>query len=175
MNKFLIVVDIQNDFVEGALGTKEAISIVDNAVAKISAFNGNIIVTMDTHNEDYLNTQEGKKLPVSHCIKNTEGWKLNSKILSVLKDKEYTVIEKPTFGSFELINTVKALCKAGEELSIELIGLCTDICVVSNALLLKVAFTEAEISVDSACCAGVTQQKHEAALETMRSCQINII
>lgn len=174
MKRFLVVVDMQNDFVDGALGSEQAAAIVPAAVEKISSFDGDIFVTLDTHFEDYLQTSEGKKLPVAHCIKGTNGWRLNKDIKAVLDEKDFTEVEKNTFGSVNLPGLIKKA--AGEEdFSIELIGLCTDICVVSNALLLKVSFPEAPISVDSACCAGVTNEKHEAALETMRSCQIDVL
>lgn len=174
MKKFLVAVDLQNDFIDGALGTKEAIAIVDNAASKIKDFDGEIFVTYDTHFDNYLSTAEGKKLPVPHCIKGTFGWELNEKIADSLKGKRFTKVEKPTFGSTELAKLIEKAAD-GEDFSIELIGLCTDICVVSNALLLKAAFYEKEISVSSACCAGVTLQTHNAALETMKMCQINII
>jgi nicotinamidase-related amidase len=174
MKRFLVVVDMQNDFVDGALGSEQAAAIVPAAVKKISSFDGDIFVTLDTHFEDYLQTSEGKKLPVAHCIKGTNGWRLNKDIKAVLDEKDFTEVEKNTFGSVNLPGLIKKA--AGEEdFSIELIGLCTDICVVSNALLLKASFPEAPISVDSACCAGVTNEKHKAALETMRSCQIDVL
>jgi len=175
VKKILVVVDMQKDFIDGALGTKEAQAIVPDAVKKIEAFEGAIYVTYDTHYEDYMETSEGKKLPVPHCIVETDGWMLDSRIQAALdKKEEYTEIEKPSFGSCDLPFVIMEE-NPDEELEIELIGLCTDICVVSNALMLKAYFPEAEISVDSSCCAGVTPEKHEAALETMRSCQINII
>lgn len=174
MKKFLVAVDLQNDFIDGALGTNEAKAIVDNAASKIKDFDGEIFVTYDTHFDNYSDTAEGKKLPVPHCIKGTLGWELNEKIANALSTKHYTKVEKPTFGSTELAGLIEKAAN-GEDFTIELIGLCTDICVVSNALLLKAAFYEKEISVNSACCAGVTPQTHNAALETMRMCQINII
>lgn len=174
MKKILIVVDIQKDFVDGALGTKEAVAIVPKAVEKIKGFDGEIFVTFDTHFENYMDTCEGKKLPVPHCIKGTAGWQLNDDISSALSCKEYTRVEKLTFGSEELPKLIKSAVK-DEAFSIELIGLCTDICVVSNALILKASFPEAEITVDAACCAGVTPESHNAALLTMKMCQINII
>ena len=174
MKKFLIVVDIQNDFVDGALGSEEAVKIIPNAARKIKDFDGEIFVTYDTHFENYSNTLEGKKLPVAHCIKGTTGWNLNPDIAKSLEGKKYKSIEKHTFGSAELPQILKE--SIGEETAeITLIGLCTDICVVSNALLIKAALTETEIYVDSACCAGVTPSSHKAALDTMRSCQINIL
>ncbi len=171
MKKFLIVVDMQKDFVDGALGTKEAISIVPNVVSKIRAFDGRIFATLDTHYENYMDTAEGKNLPVPHCIRETDGWQLDKAVAAALEAKGYTPVEKSTFGSVDLPLILKdAVGK--EKFSVELVGLCTDICVVSNALLLKAYFPEAEIRVDSSCCAGVTPTAHGAALETMRSCQI---
>lgn len=174
MKHFLIVVDIQNDFVDGALGTKEAVEIIPNAVKRIEEFDGEIIVTYDTHTKDYLSSLEGKKLPVTHCIKDTYGWQLNEKIKTALKDKNYITIEKPTFGSVALPKVILEKSK-GEDFDITLIGLCTDICVVSNALVLKANFTDKEIYVDSSCTAGVTVESHNAALKTMQMCQINIL
>jgi len=174
LKNILIVVDMQKDFVDGALGTSEAASIVPNVVDKINSFSGDIFVTYDTHFDNYMDTSEGKKLPVPHCIKGTDGWKLNDDVYNALKDKEYTEIEKNTFGSVEL----PAIIDFGldeEEYNIELIGLCTDICVVSNALLIKANYPEANITVDASCCAGVTVESHNAAIKTMQMCQINII
>lgn len=173
MKKILIVVDMQKDFVDGALGTKEAVAIVPNVVKKINEFDGDIFVTYDTHFGNYMNTNEGKNLPVPHCIKGTDGWKLDDKVVAALAEKKYTEIEKITFGSVELPKLVKEA--AGEEdFSIELVGLCTDICVVSNALLLKANFPEVDIAVDASCCAGVTPKSHESALDTMKMCQIEV-
>ncbi len=173
MKKTLVVVDMQQDFVDGALGTEEAVAIVDNVVNKINAFDGHIFVTYDTHFENYMETSEGKNLPVPHCIKGTEGWKLNANVADALEGKAYTEVEKITFGSVDLPSLVKEAV-GDDEFSIELIGLCTDICVVSNALLLKANYPEADISVDASCCAGVTPATHKAALDTMRCCQIQI-
>ena len=174
MKKILVVVDIQNDFVNGALGTREAVAIIDNAVQKIKNFDGDIFVTLDTHYENYMQTLEGQKLPVPHCIKNTNGWLLNPKIADALKNRNYKTVEKLTFGSTELPQLIKETM-GDNQAEITLIGLCTDICVVSNALLLKANFTDVEIYVDSSCCAGVTPETHNAALEVMKCCQINII
>ncbi|MBE7033696.1 MAG: cysteine hydrolase [Ruminococcaceae bacterium] len=171
MQKILVVVDMQKDFVDGALGTKEAQAIVDNVVKKIEDFDGSIYVTYDTHFEDYLETDEGKNLPVVHCVRDTDGWKLNEKVQAALDKKSYTEVEKITFGSIDL-PFVLAEENEMDDAEIEVIGLCTDICVVSNALILKANYPDINISVDSSCCAGVTPEKHEAALETMRSCQI---
>lgn len=173
MKKILIVVDMQKDFVDGALGTKEAMGIVDKVVDKINNHNGDIIVTYDTHGEDYMNTSEGKNLPVPHCIEGSEGWKLDAKVEEALSKREYTSIKKPTFGSVDLPQYIEENYNV-EDIEIELVGLCTDICVVSNALLLKANFIETPISVDATCCAGVTPDTHKAALETMKMCQIKV-
>lgn len=171
--KILVVVDMQNDFINGSLGTGEAQAIVENAVSVIEAFEGTIFVTMDTHQSNYLETAEGKKLPVVHCVRETDGWQLNERIMTAVSQKEYTVIEKGTFGSTRL---VEEIAKVGtqEELEIECFGLCTDICVVSNVLLIKASFPEAKITVRADCCAGVTPETHEAALTTMKMCQIEM-
>lgn len=174
MENILIVVDMQNDFVDGALGTEEARGIVDRTAEKIAGFEGRIFATLDTHHPDYLETAEGRKLPVPHCIKDTQGWQLNEKVRQALSGKNYKTIEKPTFGSLTLAEELRAIREQGE-IQVELVGLCTDICVVSNALLLKANFPEMGIKVDASCCAGVTPQTHRAALETMKMCQIDII
>lgn len=171
MNKLLIVVDMQKDFVDGALGTPEAVAIVDNVVAKIEHHTGDILVTYDTHSAAYSETQEGKHLPVPHCIKGTAGWELDAKVQAALDKKAYVAIEKPTFGSVALPEYIRTHYDP-TAIEIQLIGLCTDICVVSNALLLKAHFTETKISVDATCCAGVTVESHQAALTTMKMCQI---
>lgn len=168
--RVLVVVDMQNDFIDGALGTKEAEAIIDNVNQKIINYrnSGDVVVfTRDTHHEDYLNTTEGKKLPVPHCIKGTDGWQITSKI-EVFDDK---IIDKPTFGSLELAEYVDKFNVS----SIEIIGLCTDICVISNAMIMKAKFPEINISVDSSCCAGVTPESHNNALKAMEMCHIEII
>ncbi len=173
MKRFLIVVDMQKDFVSGSLGTAEAQAIVPNVVKKINEFDGEIIVTFDTHTQDYLHTAEGKKLPVVHCVADTGGWQLDEAVAAALDGRDYTTVKKPTFGSIELPALLKE--KAGDEpFSVELCGLCTDICVVSNALLLKAHFPEYPIAVDATACAGVTPDSHEAALTTMAMCQIDV-
>lgn len=173
MEKILIVVDMQNDFVDGALGSKEAVTIVDNVVNKIKEWEGEIIATYDTHYDDYMETREGKYLPVLHCIKDTFGWQLNDEVQKALDTKEYTKIFKPTFGSTTLVERLKDCDQLNTEVT--LIGLCTDICVVSNALLLKANYPEMNIVVDESCCAGVTPESHNAALTTMKMCQIEVI
>ena len=178
MKHILIVVDMQKDFVDGALGSAEAVAIVDRVTAKIASYAANpdgvIFVTYDTHTEDYKTTSEGKHLPVPHCIKGTAGWQLDAKVAAALEGVPYTAVEKPTFGSVELPGLMKKAV-GEEDFAVELIGLCTDICVVSNTLLLKATYPEASISVDAACCAGVTPATHEAALTTMGMCQIHIL
>lgn len=174
MKHLLVVVDIQKDFVDGALGTAEAVAIVENAAKKIREFDGEIFVTYDTHFENYMETAEGAKLPVPHCIKGNEGWELNADIADALANKKYIAVEKITFGSTELPELVKKAV-GDEDFDVTLIGLCTDICVVSNALIFKANFPEKEVYVDAACCAGVTVDTHNAALATMKMCQINVI
>lgn len=173
MASILIAVDLQNDFVDGALGSPEATAIVDRAAEIIRAFEGAVYVTVDTHSQDYMKTAEGKHLPVPHCIKGTHGWSLNETIQRALDTRTYTAVEKPTFGSVELPALLHAQHGDGPH-RITLIGLCTDICVVSNALLLKASFPESELSVVADACAGVTPESHAAALTVMRSCQIAI-
>ena len=174
MKRFLIVVDMQKDFVDGALGTPEAVAIVPAAAKKIREFDGEIFVTFDTHFENYMDTAEGKKLPVPHCLKGTPGHALDAAIAEALAGKPYTAVEKYTFGAVNL-PALLANAAGKEPFSAELIGLCTDICVISNALLLKAHFPEAPIAVDAACCAGVTPALHTAALAAMQSCQIDVL
>ena len=174
--KVLVVVDMQNDFINGALGTKEAEAVVPGVVEKIREFDGKIIATRDTHGEDYLESEEGKHLPVVHCVKGTEGWEIRREVEEALRAKSgYRVIDKPAFGSVELGKCVKKLDETEESVEeITLIGLCTDICVISNALLLKAYLPEVPVRVEASCCAGVTPQSHEQALEAMKMCQIEI-
>ncbi|MBR2559444.1 MAG: cysteine hydrolase [Firmicutes bacterium] len=172
MRKLLIVVDMQNDFIDGSLGTPEAQAIVGNVAEKIKTYpSEDVFATRDTHGPGYLNTQEGRNLPVEHCIKGTHGWEIRPEIAELLTGAR--IVDKPTFGSTELAEIIAGIAEK-EEISIELVGLCTDICVVSNALLLKARMPEVPISVDPLCCAGVTPEKHDAALVTMASCQIGI-
>lgn len=173
-NNLLIVVDMQIDFIDGALGTAEAESILPNVVQKVRCFDGNVIFTFDTHHEDYLNSQEGRNLPVPHCIKGTKGWQLPDALEELCANRGCLRFEKPTFGSVKLAQYLVDLHQKTPIDSIEIVGLCTDICVASNALLIKAHLPEVPISVDAACCAGVTPAKHAAALETMRSCQIAV-
>ena len=174
MKKILIVIDMQKDFVDGALGTPEAMAIVDSVVNKIETFEGDILATYDTHFADYLETAEGKNLPVPHCIKGTDGWKLNEKVQAALDKKSFERVEKITFGSVGLPGMIEEKYDIND-IEIELIGLCTDICVVSNALILKANFPEISISVDARCCAGVTPKSHSTALSAMAACHIDIV
>lgn len=170
MKKLLVVVDMQKDFIDGALGTPEAVAIVCNVKRKIEEYEASgdeVIFTLDTHEEDYLETQEGKNLPVEHCIRGTEGWELDRS----LREFQGKRFEKNTFGSAQLAEFVSG----NEYESIELVGLCTDICVISNALLIKAMTPETPISVDASCCAGVTPQSHENALNAMKMCHISIV
>ncbi len=173
--KYLIVVDVQKDFVDGSLGTQEAQAMLPALLEKVKNFDGEIIFTRDTHPKNYLETQEGKNLPVEHCIRGTAGWQLVPELEEIRKELHAETYDKPTFGSMVLAGDMRDAYDAGEVDSIELVGLCTDICVISNALLLKATMPEVEISVDAACCAGVTPEKHEAALEVMRSCQVKVL
>lgn len=166
--KYLIVVDMQVDFITGSLGSSLATAIVPNVVEKVKNFDGRIIFTRDTHFDDYLKTQEGTKLPVEHCIKDTYGWQ----ICEELQPYVDTVVDKLTFGSVDLPKMIKDFGEPIDE--IELCGLCTDICVISNAMILKAAFPEVKISIDSSCCAGVTVDSHNTALNAMKAVQIDV-
>ena len=172
MKNILIVVDMQNDFIDGALGTKEAVAIVPKVEEKIRNFDGEVFFTRDTHETYYLETQEGKNLPVKHCIRDTEGWQIRKELDALRKTEP---IDKETFGSTDLAADLLALHEDEEIGSITLVGLCTDICVISNALLLKATLPEVPIYVDAACCAGVTPESHENALKAMETCQIKVM
>ena len=173
--KLLVVIDMQNDFIDGALGTAEAVAIVPAVAEKIAEYRENgfpVIFTRDTHFENYMQTQEGANLPVPHCIKDTDGWNISS----ALDTENSEIVDKPSFGSLEL---AEFICQLNDDVggfeSIELIGLCTDICVISNAMILKATLPEVKIAVDSACCAGVTPESHTNALSAMKMCQISVI
>ena len=166
-----MVVDMQNDFIDGALGTREAQAILPRVKEIVKEFNGKIYFTRDTHLENYMQTQEGKNLPVPHCIKNTNGWEISSELLPYAKN----IIDKPTFGSVELASILVKENEKEKIESITLVGLCTDICVISNALLIKSSLLDAKIIVDASGCAGVTPQSHKNALEAMKMCQIAVI
>ena len=171
MSKILIVVDMQNDFIDGALGTKEAVAIVPYVKEVVENFDGKVLFTRDTHFENYMDTQEGKNLPVPHCIKDTEGWQIRTE-LDVLRKTD--AIDKVTFGSAELPAKLKELNDADAIESITFIGLCTDICVISNVMVTKAFFPEIPVIVDAACCAGVSPETHKNALEAMKVCQVKV-
>ena len=172
MQNILLVIDMQNDFIDGALGTPEAVAIVPKVREKIRNFDGTVLFTRDTHGENYMETQEGKNLPVPHCIRGTEGWQIRPE-LEELRVTE--PIDKGTFGSDELGKILRDLNDEDPIGIITVIGLCTDICVISNALLAKAFLPEVPIEVDASCCAGVTPESHENALKAMASCQIRIV
>lgn len=176
MRKVLVVIDMQNDFIDGALGTEEAQAMLPQLEAKLAREEALLareeallVFTQDTHGADYLETQEGKNLPVPHCIKPEKGWEI-APSLKPFVEKASAVVEKPTFGSLELPKVIAGL----EPDAIELVGLCTDICVIANAMILKAAFPEVPISVDASCCAGVTPESHENALKAMKMCQVAV-
>ena len=173
MKKLLVVVDMQKDFIDGALGTSEAVDIVDPTVQEILSFDGDIVYTLDTHFENYLLSAEGKKLPVTHCVKGTAGWEIDNKIKTAFENKniEPIAFEKFTFGSLELGEYIKT---KGYDY-VQFVGLCTDICVISNVLITKACCPEITISVKADCCAGVTKESHNNALQAMKMCQIDII
>ena len=173
---YLIVVDMQVDFITGSLGSDHAAAIVPNVIEKIRNFDGRIIFTRDTHFDDYLQTQEGKKLPVPHCIKDSDGWQICDEIRQVaetLPAEHVSYVDKPTFGCVKLPEIIKEF---GESIDrMELCGLCTDICVISNAMILKAAFPEVPITIDASCCAGVTNESHRTALNAMQAVQIEVV
>lgn len=171
---------MQNDFISASLGSAEAQDIVSNVKKKIDEYRSrgdSIIFTQDTHCDNYLDTSEGKMLPIKHCIRLTDGWNIHQDLIESMNNDEYLVIEKPTFGSINLMWELEDMIEdcAEEDTELEFVGLCTDICVVSNVLLAKAYYPDLKITVDASCCAGATPKKHKAALEIMKSCQIKII
>ena len=172
MQEILVVVDMQNDFVTGPLGTPEARTILPKVAEKVKNFPGRVLFTRDTHEENYLESPEGKALPVPHCIRGSRGWEICPELETLRKEEP---VDKPTFGSTGLGEVLRAADQYGEKIGkITLVGVCTDICVISNALLLRAFLPEAEIAVDAACCAGVTPESHQTALRAMKACQITI-
>lgn len=172
MQEILVVVDMQNDFVTGPLGTPEARTILPKVAEKVKNFPGRVLFTRDTHEENYLESREGKALPVPHCIRGTRGWEICPELETLRKEEP---VDKCTFGSTGLGEVLRAADQYGEKIGkITLVGVCTDICVISNALLLRAFLPEAEIAVDAACCAGVTPESHQTALRAMKACQITI-
>ena len=178
--KVLVVIDMQNDFIDGALGTPEAVGIVPGVAEKIRTWDGPVYATQDTHFPNYLETQEGRILPVVHCIQGTEGWKIESSVRAALtegagRNESVLYLTKATFGSRDLAEVLVQRRKEEPIEEIVLIGLCTDICVISNALVLKAFLPEVPITVDAACCAGVNPDSHRNALDAMRMCQIGVV
>ena len=172
MRRILVVVDMQKDFIDGSLGTAEAQGIVDNVVSVMLQYSPeDILATRDTHLENYLETQEGRNLPVVHCVRGTPGWELEPRVQQALRGAE--IVDKPTFGSTVLANMLAQIAEQ-EEIEVTLVGLCTDICVVSNALLIKAFLPEVPVKVIASCCAGVTPESHQKALDTMSMCQVTI-
>lgn len=174
MKPLLVVVDMQNDFITQALGTLEAQKILDPLCRKIRQWDGPVVYTRDTHEKNYMETAEGKKLPIPHCIRGTQGWQLAPEIAACVRPGD-EIFDKPTFGSTRLAESVSRMAASGEISSVTLTGVCTDICVISNALLLKAYLPEIPIAVDASCCAGVTPASHENALKAMSACQIDIL
>ncbi len=175
MNNILVVVDMQNDFITGSLGSKAAEKIVENVIEKIKNFDGKIAFTRDTHYDDYMESREGKNLPVMHCVENTKGWEIEEKIKTLQLEKEAPVFDKITFGSKRLGDFLLYMDRLQKVDEVHFVGLCTDICVISNAFLAQAYLPEATIVIDSKCCAGVTQESHETALKAMANCQMKII
>lgn len=171
MQDILIVVDMQNDFIDGALGTAEAVAIVPKVAEKVRDFKGTVIFTRDTHGENYMQTQEGRNLPVPHCIKGSRGWEVCPALEPL---RTGLTIDKPTFGSAELGKVLLELDTKEPVVSITLVGLCTDICVISNAMIAKAFLPEVPVTVDAACCAGVTPESHRNSLSAMKMCQVRI-
>lgn len=173
MRDILIVIDMQKDFIDGALGTPEAVAIVPAVVEKVKGFEGDILFTRDTHFENYMETQEGRNLPVSHCIRGTEGWEICKELQPYAEDRQ--VLDKVTFGAMELGPMLQEMHEEDEISSITFVGLCTDICVISNVMIAKAFLPEVPIIVDAACCAGVTPDSHNTALASMRMCQVQVV
>ena len=170
--RYLLVIDVQNDFVNGSLGSDDAQAVLGNIINKVKNFDGMVTFTRDTHQTDYLSTQEGKYLPVEHCIEGTEGWELVDELKKYAGEHGSIIYDKPSFGNMNLASDIKSLYKQNRLESVEIIGLDTDICVVSNALIIKAAVPELPIYVDPSCCAGSSRERHDAAIEVMKSCQI---
>lgn len=175
MSKYLVVIDMQNDFIDGVLGTEEAKAILPKVIEKVTSFKETVMFTRDTHEENYLETQEGRNLPVEHCIRGTKGWELQKDLNEYAMKNHSLIFDKPAFGSTGLAGCVSGIARMAPIDQIELVGVCTDICVISNALLLKAALPDTEIIVDASCCAGVTPESHKTALAAMKACQVTII
>lgn len=174
MKRLLVVVDMQNDFINGSLGTAEATGIVERVVGEIKSFDGDVIYTKDTHTAEYLKTHEGRQLPVQHCLKGTDGWRLHPDIEKLFLDRQCVGFEKCGFGARDLPAWIAETYPDGLD-EIVLVGLCTDVCVITNAMTLKTFFPETDITVDASCCAGINPEGHANALAAMKVCQINVI
>lgn len=179
MSELLVVIDMQNDFITGALGTEEAKAVVPKVCEKIEGWKDDIILTRDTHHDNYMDTAEGKMLPVPHCLEGTDGWQINEdvnqsyeKMVGMCSGHFFSIVDKPTFGSMDLPKVIELKGKKYDR--IVLCGVCTDICVISNAMICRAAYPEAVIEVDASCCAGVCPQSHKTALEAMAPCNIKI-
>jgi len=172
MKKILVVIDMQNDFINGSLGTKEAVEIVPKVIEKIKKYKKeNVYATRDTHDKNYLNSLEGKHLPIVHCLKNTVGWEIQKDIASMIDVKN--IFDKPCFGSIKLAQHLTKINEK-EPIEVELVGLCTDICVIANAVIIKSYLINTPVSVDSNCCAGVSKESHKRALKSMQTLQVDI-
>lgn len=175
MNKVLVVVDMQNDFITGSLGNKQAEAVVKNVYEKIKSFDGKVVFTRDTHYEDYPESREGKALPVLHCVEGSFGWEIEESLKKLQEQMECPVFDKITFGSKRLGDFLTYIDRLQKVDEVHIVGLCTDICVISNAFLAQAYLSEATIVVDASCCAGVSEQSHKTALEAMKNCQIKVI
>ena len=174
MARYLIVIDMQKDFINGSLGTPEAVAIVDPVNQLVTTWNGPVIFTRDTHEADYMETQEGRNLPVPHCIRGTDGWQLEQGLQALCDSRKSIIFDKPTFGSVSLSAYLVEMHAEEPIEEIVLVGLCTDICVISNAILVKAALPEVLVTVIANCCAGVTPESHARALDAMKMCQITV-
>lgn len=175
MSKYLVVIDMQNDFIDGSLGTEQAQAILPAVIDRVRGFKGPVMFTRDTHDEDYLETQEGKHLPVPHCIKDTDGWQLQKDLNAYAVEHHCLIFDKPSFGAVGLAGCVNGINRMTPIDEIEMIGVCTDICVISNALLLKSVLPETVMTVDASLCAGSTPEGHRKALDVMKTCHVNVI
>ncbi len=175
MSKYMVVVDMQNDFITGSLGTPEAQAILPKVIERIKEFPGSVVFTMDTHDENYLETYEGKRLPIEHCIDGTEGWEMPAEIREMQIERRGMLFRKNTFGSTQLGGFLQGVSRMAPIDEVIIVGLCTDICVLANAMMVRTALPDTPVTVDATCCAGSTPEAHRHALEAMKSCQIDII
>jgi len=174
MSKYLVVVDMQKDFIDGSLGSAEAQAILPKVIEKIKNFPGTVVYTRDTHEENYLETLEGKKLPVVHCVRDTEGWKFQEDIQELITANRSLVFDKETFGSIQMAGCLQGIDRMAPIDEVIVVGLCTDICVMANAVLIRTAMPNTPVRVDASCCAGSAPEAHRCALEAMKSLQIDV-